>query len=172
MRGDDICLWTCTCCCRPAQSAENSVLDILDSPPSESKPFIAASSNQRVISLSCLAWLNSLHVFFPHYTFTWSQVSIRSTSVCHVPLFLHASPSFSLCLYFFLTFAACCSYQDTELFEIIEKLQVSNGNIDLMNACVAPERHKLLIIITLLVHQGSRIDEQRCEFPLPLKVSI
>ncbi|CAJ1062477.1 rap1 GTPase-activating protein 2 [Xyrichtys novacula] len=37
---------------------------------------------------------------------------------------------------------ACFSYQDTELFEIIEKLQ------------------------------GSRIDEQRCEFPLPLKSQI
>ncbi|TNN02735.1 hypothetical protein fugu_010222 [Takifugu bimaculatus] len=57
------------------ESSEDSMLDILDSPASESKSFITASSNQR----------------------------------------------------------------DTELFEIIEKLQ------------------------------GSRIDEQRCEFPLPLK---
>lgn len=34
-----------------------------------------------------------------------------------------------------------------------------------------PEQQKFLIINTPLVHQGSRIDEQRCEFPLPLKVS-
>lgn len=60
--------------------------------------------------------------------------------------------------------AAFCSYQDTELFEIIEKLQVSFSAID----------HALRLVVlninTLLVHQGSRIDEQRCEFPLPLKV--
>uniref|UniRef100_A0A7N6A7H2 Rap-GAP domain-containing protein n=1 Tax=Anabas testudineus TaxID=64144 RepID=A0A7N6A7H2_ANATE len=59
------------------ETAENNILDILDSPTNENKPFRSANSNQR----------------------------------------------------------------DTELFEIIEKLQ------------------------------GSRIDEQRCEFPLPLKVS-
>ncbi|KAK2844724.1 hypothetical protein Q5P01_011383 [Channa striata] len=59
-------------------SAEDNILDILDSPASERKPFLSASSNQR----------------------------------------------------------------DTELFEIIEKLQ------------------------------GSRIDEQRCEFPLPLKSQL
>ncbi|XP_068180250.1 rap1 GTPase-activating protein 2 isoform X1 [Antennarius striatus] len=57
------------------ESAEGNILDILDSPDREKKPFLSARSNQR----------------------------------------------------------------DTELFEIIEKLQ------------------------------GSRIDEQRCEFPLPLK---
>ncbi|XP_034553148.1 rap1 GTPase-activating protein 2 [Notolabrus celidotus] len=60
------------------ESAQDNILDILDSPATESKPFLSASSNQR----------------------------------------------------------------DTELFEIIEKLQ------------------------------GSRIDEQRCEFPLPLKSQI
>ncbi|XP_068995257.1 rap1 GTPase-activating protein 1 [Embiotoca jacksoni] len=60
------------------ESAENHILDILDSPGSESKHFISSSSNQR----------------------------------------------------------------DTEFFEIIEKLQ------------------------------GSRIDEQRCEFPLPLKSQL
>ncbi|XP_056901958.1 rap1 GTPase-activating protein 1 isoform X2 [Takifugu flavidus] len=64
------------------ESSEDSMLDILDSPASESKSFISASSNQRVTPSPC---------------------------------------------------------SDTELFEIIEKLQ------------------------------GSRIDEQRCEFPLPLK---
>ncbi|XP_068610720.1 rap1 GTPase-activating protein 1 isoform X2 [Brachionichthys hirsutus] len=58
------------------ESAESNILDILDSPDSERKPFLSASSS---------------------------------------------------------------SQRDTELFEIIEKLQ------------------------------GSRIDEQRCEFPLPLK---
>ncbi|XP_028984836.1 rap1 GTPase-activating protein 2 [Betta splendens] len=57
------------------ESAEDNILDILDSPANESKPLLSANANQR----------------------------------------------------------------DTELFEIIEKLQ------------------------------GSRIDEQRCEFPLPLK---
>lgn len=31
---------------------------------------------------------------------------------------------------------------------------------------------EFLIINTPLVHQGSRIDEQRCEFPPPLKVSL
>lgn len=62
---------------RPESAAEN-ILDILDSPAAENKPFLSSSSNQR----------------------------------------------------------------DTELFEIIEKLQ------------------------------GSRIDEQRCEFPLPLKSQI
>ncbi|KAI3361129.1 hypothetical protein L3Q82_013327, partial [Scortum barcoo] len=60
------------------ETAEDGVLDILDSPARESKPFLRAGSNQR----------------------------------------------------------------DTELFEIIEKLQ------------------------------GSRIDEQRCEFPLPLKSQL
>ncbi|XP_041843820.1 rap1 GTPase-activating protein 2 [Melanotaenia boesemani] len=60
---------------RRPESAEDKILDILDSPTSDTKPFLSSSSNQR----------------------------------------------------------------DTELFEIIEKLQ------------------------------GSRIDEQRCEFPLPLK---
>ncbi len=67
--------------------------------------------------------------------------------------------------------AACCSYQDTELFEIIEKLQVSYNHIDLL-LCVMSEQRKFLIINTPLVHQGSRIDEQRCEFPLPLKVRL
>lgn len=61
-----------------AESAETKLLDILDSPTSESKPFLSTS----------------------------------------------------------------CSQRDTELFEIIEKLQ------------------------------GSRIDEQRCEFPLPLKSQL
>ncbi|XP_060905227.1 rap1 GTPase-activating protein 1 isoform X2 [Labrus mixtus] len=56
--------------------------------------------------------------------------------------YVSCSSSLSLCLCFCLTPAACCLYQDTELFEIIEKLQ------------------------------GSRIDEQRCEFPLPLKSQI
>ncbi|XP_039973454.1 rap1 GTPase-activating protein 2 isoform X2 [Xiphias gladius] len=60
------------------ESAEDNILEILDSPDSESKPFLPASSNQR----------------------------------------------------------------DTELFEIIEKLQ------------------------------ASRIEEQRCEFPLPLKSQL
>uniref|UniRef100_A0A3Q1JLG0 Rap-GAP domain-containing protein n=1 Tax=Anabas testudineus TaxID=64144 RepID=A0A3Q1JLG0_ANATE len=60
------------------ETAENNILDILDSPTNENKPFRSANSNQR----------------------------------------------------------------DTELFEIIEKLQ------------------------------GSRIDEQRCEFPLPLKSQL
>ncbi|CAJ1062474.1 rap1 GTPase-activating protein 2 [Xyrichtys novacula] len=60
------------------ESVQDNILDILDSPVTESKPFLSTSSNQR----------------------------------------------------------------DTELFEIIEKLQ------------------------------GSRIDEQRCEFPLPLKSQI
>ncbi|KAM3613892.1 uncharacterized protein V6R79_006707 [Siganus canaliculatus] len=66
-----------TCCCRN-ESEEEKLLDILDSPACESKPFFSASGKQR----------------------------------------------------------------DTELFEIIEKLQ------------------------------GSRIDEQRCEFPLPLKSQL
>ncbi|XP_040900157.1 rap1 GTPase-activating protein 2 isoform X2 [Toxotes jaculatrix] len=69
--------FTCGDETRP-ESAEDNILDILDSPASESKRFLSASSNQR----------------------------------------------------------------DTELFEIIEKLQ------------------------------GSRIDEQRCEFPLPLKSQL
>ncbi|XP_041797907.1 rap1 GTPase-activating protein 2 isoform X2 [Chelmon rostratus] len=69
--------FTCGDEMRP-ESAEDSILDILDSPVNESKPFLSAGSNQR----------------------------------------------------------------DTELFEIIEKLQ------------------------------GSRIDEQRCEFPLPLKSQL
>lgn len=37
---------------------------------------------------------------------------------------------------------------------------------------VVMEQQTFLIINTPLVHQGSRIDEQRCEFPLPLKVSL
>ncbi|XP_056236229.1 rap1 GTPase-activating protein 2 isoform X2 [Seriola aureovittata] len=69
--------FTCGDETRP-ESAEDNILDILDSPASESKPFLSSSSNQK----------------------------------------------------------------DTELFEIIEKLQ------------------------------GSRIDEQRCEFPLPLKSQL
>ncbi|XP_019948567.2 rap1 GTPase-activating protein 2 [Paralichthys olivaceus] len=69
--------FTCGDEMRP-DSAEDNLLDILDSPASDSKPFLSSSSNLR----------------------------------------------------------------DTELFEIIEKLQ------------------------------GSRIDEQRCEFPLPLKSQI
>ncbi|XP_028280242.1 rap1 GTPase-activating protein 2 [Parambassis ranga] len=69
--------FTCGDETRP-DSTEDNLLDILDSPASESKPFISSSSSQR----------------------------------------------------------------DTELFEIIEKLQ------------------------------GSRIDEQRCEFPLPLKSQL
>ncbi|KAM6936636.1 rap1 GTPase-activating protein 2-like [Lycodopsis pacificus] len=69
--------FTCGDETRP-ESGENSILDILDSPPSNRQPLFSASSNQR----------------------------------------------------------------DTELFEIIEKLQ------------------------------GSRIDEQRCEFPLPLKSKL
>ncbi|CAJ1062475.1 rap1 GTPase-activating protein 2 [Xyrichtys novacula] len=69
--------FTCGEEARP-ESVQDNILDILDSPVTESKPFLSTSSNQR----------------------------------------------------------------DTELFEIIEKLQ------------------------------GSRIDEQRCEFPLPLKSQI
>uniref|UniRef100_UPI003AAD952F rap1 GTPase-activating protein 2 isoform X1 n=1 Tax=Centroberyx gerrardi TaxID=166262 RepID=UPI003AAD952F len=69
--------FTCGDETRP-ESVEHNILDILDSPVSETKPFLSASSNQRA----------------------------------------------------------------TELFEIIEKLQ------------------------------GSRIDEQRCEFPLPLKSQL
>ncbi|XP_034409681.1 rap1 GTPase-activating protein 2 isoform X1 [Cyclopterus lumpus] len=69
--------FTCGDETRP-ESAEDNILDILDSPPSDRQPFLSASSNQR----------------------------------------------------------------DTELFEIIEKLQ------------------------------GSRIDEQRCAFPLPLKSQL
>ncbi|XP_074540008.1 rap1 GTPase-activating protein 2 [Halichoeres trimaculatus] len=69
--------FTCGDEARP-ESAQGNILDILDSPATENKPFLSTSSNQR----------------------------------------------------------------DTELFEIIEKLQ------------------------------GSRIDEQRCEFPLPLKSQI
>ncbi|XP_032362884.1 rap1 GTPase-activating protein 2-like isoform X2 [Etheostoma spectabile] len=69
--------FTCGDETRP-ESAEDNIVDILDSPASDRKPFLSASSNQR----------------------------------------------------------------DTELFEIIEKLQ------------------------------GSRIDEQRCEFPLPLKSQL
>lgn len=57
--------------------------------------------------------------------------------------------------------------QETELFEIIEKLQVSPGGIDL------PRAHPVVFITAAaFVHQGSRIDEQRCEFPLPLRVSL
>ncbi|KAL7394057.1 hypothetical protein ABVT39_019884 [Epinephelus coioides] len=56
-------------------------------------------------------------------------------------LFLPFSFPFSSCALCLMS-AACCSYQDTELFEIIEKLQ------------------------------GSRIDEQRCEFPPPLKSQL
>ncbi|KAM3850394.1 rap1 GTPase-activating protein 2-like [Diretmus argenteus] len=69
--------FTCGDETRP-DSVEHDILDVLDSPVSETKPFLSAGSNQRV----------------------------------------------------------------TELFEIIEKLQ------------------------------GSRIDEQRCEFPLPLKSQL
>ncbi|XP_018538227.1 rap1 GTPase-activating protein 1 isoform X2 [Lates calcarifer] len=70
--------FTCGDETRPESAEDNNLLGILDSPASESKPFLSASNNQR----------------------------------------------------------------DTELFEIIEKLQ------------------------------GSRIDEQRCEFPLPLKSQL
>lgn len=128
-----MCKWTC--CCRP-ESAEDNILNILDSPASESKPVLSASSNQRVISLSCSAlsplfWLNMFNVF-PYTAFQRWQVSIRSWSDRHVPLPPHVSPSLSLRLHFCLTPAACCSYQDTELFEIIEKLQVSYSMIDLV----------------------------------------
>ncbi|XP_034409682.1 rap1 GTPase-activating protein 2 isoform X2 [Cyclopterus lumpus] len=75
--GGGVDRFTCGDETRP-ESAEDNILDILDSPPSDRQPFLSASSNQR----------------------------------------------------------------DTELFEIIEKLQ------------------------------GSRIDEQRCAFPLPLKSQL
>ncbi|KAG7237591.1 hypothetical protein INR49_032037 [Caranx melampygus] len=66
--------------------------------------------------------------------------------------------------------SASCNQRDTELFEIIEKLQVSSSTIDLVLVCpVMPEPQKFLIINVPFVHQGSRIDEQRCVFPLPLK---
>lgn len=40
--------------------------------------------------------------------------------------------------------------------------------------CVHPStpEQQMFVMTKALVHQGSRIDEQRCEFPLPLKVSL
>ncbi|CDQ77893.1 unnamed protein product [Oncorhynchus mykiss] len=90
-----------TCCSRP-EPLEHSILDISDSPTSETKPFLSAGSNQKV----------------------------------------------------------------TELFEIIEKLQVSVQHHSLSVLC------SLFTVTFTLLHQSSRLDEQRCEFPLPLRVII
>lgn len=125
-----------TCCCRP-ESVEDNILNILDSPTCESKPFLSASSNQRVISLSfhLPTYFNDIYLTSFHCCVCVSEksVSIPDWSVCRVTLLPHVSPSlFSVCL----TSMACCSYQETELFEIIEKLQVSYSLIDLQ--CVYP----------------------------------
>lgn len=112
MRGDDVFLCEWTCCCRP-ESAEDNILDILDSPTTESKPFLSASSNQRVISLSCSA------CSFPSY-FNWiytkciSICSVSEKSCFHSQLkYLSCSSSSSPCFSFPFSLSAllpdvCC----------------------------------------------------------------
>lgn len=81
--------------------------------------------------------------------------------------------SSSPCVSFLLSncSSACCLLiQDTELFEIIEKLQVRNSKSVCLIVCGAWALHSSYHH-ALLLHQGSRLNEQRCEFPLPLKVS-
>ncbi|XP_031432829.1 rap1 GTPase-activating protein 2 isoform X2 [Clupea harengus] len=90
------------------ESLEHNILEILDSPSSETKPVLAATSSQKV-----------------KRTFTFLKVF--SMEVYNVVFFSHVFTMSSL-------------LKVTELFEIIAKLQ------------------------------GSRLEEQRCEFPPPLRL--
>ena len=57
-----ICKWTC--CCRPETAEEN----LLESPAGDRKPFLPASSNQRVIPSKCSAsYFNYIHVYVLKY---------------------------------------------------------------------------------------------------------
>lgn len=55
-----------TCCCRTEPVTEDQILDILDSPASDSKSVITASSSQKVTLSPALAPLNKSEVFPCH----------------------------------------------------------------------------------------------------------
>ena len=89
-------------------------------------------------------WYNYLFTVRAHFnyihlmSFHFQLKRLSGSSSC--PYFSFPS----LCLYFCLTSVACWSYQETELFEIIEKLQVSYSVIDLQ--CVYPVMCELRFI--------------------------
>lgn len=144
-----------TCCCRP-ESVEDNVLDILDSPVSEKKTVPSASSNQRV-SLSAQRSPSKLILNTCLWCLFISCASERSVAEWHNPL--RVSPSLSLCL-------TCDLSGDRPVWNHRE----TAGELwyDRSAVCLS----SVFIITVAFVHQGSRIDEQRCVFPLPLKVSL
>lgn len=102
-----------TCSSRP-ESLGHSILDILDSPSNETKPFVPTSSTQKVessLSFSKRAFL--------HFRQAVVYKSMNRRRFIHLqPLFLSISS-----LRLFHSFSSTM-LQVTELFEIIEKLQV------------------------------------------------
>lgn len=97
-----------------------------------------------------------------------SEKSSFHSEVFVMFLFLpRVSPSLSLRLHFCVTPAARIRTQSC--LKSLKSCRWVTVRRILCRVCVFSG---FLIINTPLVHQGSRIDEQRCEFPLPLKVSL
>lgn len=119
------CCWCKPTCCFRLESEENELQDSLDSPASDSKPSLSSSSNQRVRECP-RSHSVSTHLINP------------PCNHCHIfvqlfMMFLFL-PTFLLPFFFLLEPPVHFLSQETELFEIIAKLQVSFSGIDLVCA--------------------------------------
>lgn len=97
-----------TCCCRP-ESAEDNILDILDSPARESKPFLSASCNQRVIPSLCSAFTSPAYSNLIYLIYFHTQHFCRS----HFPLVAESFVLFLFLPIFLLSFSPSAFLSDS-----------------------------------------------------------